>query len=152
MFCTHLYLCWYWSVFKLLGSNWWQQNTAKCWYYLSLPFGFKHELKVWFWGSFRTVLSQISLKINFVQRGNRNHLVAVMHVCWVGIDNTEIRILGSVATVWMLGVPGKFWQHPEAEFKFARNEQSGWYLYKSRFTQDARSYVSKELWEICIGD
>jgi len=26
----------------------------------------------------------------------------------VGTDNTEIRILGSVATVWMLGVPGKF--------------------------------------------
>jgi len=51
-----------------------------------------------------------------------------MYVWWVWTTQKLEEILGSVDTVWILGVLGRFWQCQEAGSIFARNKRNGWYL------------------------
>jgi hypothetical protein len=59
----------------------------------------------------------------FGEEGNWSHLVYsnTPYVLWKKSEE----ILGTVANIWRLGVPGKCWQHPQAGSTFARNQCEG---------------------------
>ena len=55
-------------------------------------------------------------------------MVTRIPVCFVEEIRRESRLCSKVGR---LGVPGKCWQHPQAESTFARNQSEGWNLHKS---------------------